>query len=286
MNEGGVPVTPLDLERQIDRRVLVRGMLIAAGFMVAAAAVNASTIVADAARAGREIDARLPWVMELTSSLVIVALVPLVAFWGNRYPVASGRWRMVVPAHLLGSLVFSALHVAGMVGLRKAIAWLAFDGPYVFFDAPVSNLLYEYRKDLLTYAITLLVLHLLRAIEEQRCEAAAARAEARSTGKLTLKSGGRTIHLKADSVDWAQAAANYVEIRAEGRTHLARISLQALEEQMGEAGADPVRVHRSFLVNGGKVREVAPSRDGDFRVILADGSEIRGSRRYRHNLPR
>lgn len=279
-------MTPNEQEFQIDRRVLLRGMAIAAAFMAASVIVNASTIVADAARVGREIDVRLPWLMEITSSLVIVALVPLVAFWENLHPVASGRWRRVIPAHILGSLVFSGLHIAGMVVLRKLVAWAFFGEPYVFFDAPLSDLVYEYRKDLLTYALTLLVLNLLRGIEEQRREAATARAEARSTGKLTLKSGGRTIHLNAESVDWAQAAANYVEVRAEGRTHLARISLQALADQMVEAGADPVRVHRSYIVNGAKVREVAPLRDGDFRVVLADGSEIRGSRRYRQNLPR
>ncbi len=128
------------------------------------------------------------------------------------------------------------------------------------------------------------MLTLLRGIEEHRREAAAARLDARETGRLTLKSGGRTILLDAKSVEWAQAAANYVEIRAGGRTHLARTSLSALEEQMAAAGIDAVRIHRSFLVNRARVTEIAPSPDGDFRVRTADGSELRGSRRYRANL--
>ena len=53
---------------------------------------------------------------------------------------------------------------------------------------------------------------------------------------------------------------------------------------MAAAGIDAVRIHRSFLVNRAKVTEIAPSRDGDFKVRTTDGSELRGSRRFRANL--
>ena len=87
-------------------------------------------------------------------------------------------------------------------------------------------------------------------------------------------------------MEWAQAAANYVDIRANGmKLHLARISLTALEQLLSEAGVDVVRVHRSRIVNRAKVIEIAPSRDGDFRIKTTDGSELGGSRRYRHLLP-
>src|SRR5690606_33603461 len=102
--------------------------------------------------------------------------------------------------------------------------------------------------------------------------------------RVTLKSGGRTIMLDAAAVEWARAAGNYVEVRATGRTHLARSSLGALEEQLGEAGADMARVHRSLLVGRRFVAETAPAGDGDLRIILRDGTELRGSRRFRENL--
>jgi DNA-binding LytR/AlgR family response regulator len=70
-------------------------------------------------------------------------------------------------------------------------------------------------------------------------------------------------------------------VRAGGQTHLARIGLTALAEQLAEAGIDVARIHRSTIVNRAKVRETAPLGDGDFRLKMADGSELRGSRRYR-----
>lgn len=274
---------PLD-ERAIDRRILLRATLIAAAFFIVVAFVNASSLLTDAARAGVSLDPLVPWLLEATSILVIVALVPLVALYERRFPIDPENWRWSIAAHIVGSLFFSALHVAGMIVLRQISFRLVLGQPYVFFDEPVSDLLYEYRKDVLAYAMTVLVLTLMRGIEEHRREATVARQDARDTGRLTLKSGGRTIFLDARNVEWAQAAANYSEIRAGGRTHLARISLAALEEQLSAAGVDVVRIHRSYLVNRAKVTEITPSRDGDFRVRTADGSELRGSRRYRSNL--
>src|SRR3546814_17976259 len=63
-------------------------------------------------------------------------------------------------------------------------------------------------------------------------------------------------------------------------------SSDLLGQQLAEAGVDVVQVHRSYVVNRDKVAEVAPLRDGDFRIRMADGSDLRGSRRFRHLLDR
>jgi hypothetical protein len=276
---------PRSDDADLDARVLRRILLTSAVFLTAVAFVNTMTLLTEAERAGAPFDARVPWILEFSSVLVLFALVPLVALFERRVPITAETWRTALIWHALASIVFSGLHVLGMYLLRKLsfALWLAED--YRFFGDPISDALYEYRKDILPYAIIVLVLSLLRGIEERRREAAAARLEARDSGRLTLKLGGRTIFLDAGSMDWASAAGNYVEVRANGTTHLARISLGALEQQLAETGIDVVRVHRSHIVNRAKVREIAPARDGDFRIRMADGSELRGSRRYRHLLP-
>lgn len=271
------PETDLELDRKVLRRV----WLIAALFLVAVTVINALTLITEADRAGTPYDAREPWLLEITSVLVLFALVPLVGLWERRFPFAPDGWRAALVAHLGGSIVFSALHVLGM-WLLRSLAWpLLFGRAYVYFDDVPTDLLYEYRKDLLPYAVIILLLTLVRSVEEHRREAEAARAEARDTGRLTLKTGGRTLFLDAQSLDWASAAGNYVEIRANGATHLARLSLTALEQQLSAAGVEVARVHRSRLVNRNKVREIAPTADGDFRVKMTDGTELRGSRRFR-----
>jgi hypothetical protein len=276
---------PVREDEKIDRRVARRALLIAVLFFPLVGVINAVSFLTDADRLGLGVDPRQPWVLEGTSVAVLVALVPLIALLERRFPIEAEGWVTRLAIYLAASVAFSALHVAGMIILRKLAFPILLGEPYSFFDEPLQDLVYEYRKDLLPYAALVLVLSLLRSLEEHRREAQAARADARTTGKLTLKAGGRTIFLDARSFESAAAAGNYVELRASGTTHLVRIGLAALGGQLAEAGIETVRIHRSHLVNVAQVREIAPARDGDFRVRMADGSELRGSRRFRHLLP-
>jgi hypothetical protein len=273
-----------EAESRLERRVDRQGLLLAAAFMFSYALVNASTALIDAERRGASLPTAQPFVEELTSVAVLVALFPLLAAFVRRVPISSEGWPRSIVLHALGSVVFSALHVAGMVLLRKALFPLLLGQPYSFFEQPLRDALYEYRKDAITYATFVLVLQLLRQLAEHRREIAAARADARQSGRITLKSGGRTIWIDAKTFDWAEAAGNYVEVKAAGRSHLARIGLSALETLLRDAGLDVTRIHRSFLVNRAKVAEVEPTGDGDFRARMADGAVLRGSRRYRENL--
>jgi DNA-binding LytR/AlgR family response regulator len=272
-------------EDEIDRRVARRGLLVSALFFPLVGLINAVSLLTDADRLGLRIDQREPWILEGTSVAELVALVPLVVRLERRFPLQAETWLQRLAVYAIGSVVFSGLHVAGMVLLRKLVFALFLGEPYEFLDEPLRDLLYEYRKDIVPYAALVFILSLLRSLEEHRREAEITRADARTTGKLTLKAGGRTIFLDARAFDWAQAAGNYVELRANGATHLVRIGLAALGAQLDEAGIETVRIHRSHLVNLRKVSEVAPTRDGDFKVRMADGSELRGSRRFRHMLP-
>jgi hypothetical protein len=268
-------------EADLDRRILRRSWLIAAVFFPVVALVNAASLLTDAERVGAGIDPRIPWILELTSIAVILALIPLIARLERWIPFSADNWARALLAYALASPVFSALHVAGMILLRKLIYPIVLGQEYSFFDDVFRDTFYEYRKDLTAFAAILLVLTLVRGIEEQRRETQTAKTDARATGRLTLKSGGRTIFLDGRSFDWAAAAGNYVEVRAGGQTHLARISLSALAEQLAEAGIEIARIHRSTIVNRAKVKHTAPLGDGDFQVTVADGSELRGSRRYR-----
>lgn len=274
-----------NIEATTERRIARRALLILMLFFSLVGAVNAVSLLTDAERHGLGLDPREPWILEATSVLVLIALVPLVARLERWMPFTTDSWVSALAVYAAGSVVFSALHVAGMVLLRKLVFTAFLGQEYSFFDEPFRDLLYEYRKDILPYSAAILVLSLLRSLEEHRREAEAAKVDARATGKLTLKCGGRTIFLDARSFERAEAAGNYVEVRANGATHLARIGLAALGEQLAEAGIETVRIHRSHLVNLAKVSEVAPAGDGDFRVRMADGSELRGSRRFRHLLP-
>jgi hypothetical protein len=274
--------TPSD--HRIDRRIWRRVMMICLCSFPAVAAINASSQWTDAVRQGSTIDPALPWIYEFTSVGAMMLLVPLLILLERRFPLVPGSIAPSLLALAAGSVAFSLLHVAGMVLLRMVLVPAIVGPAYTFFEDPLTDLVYEYRKDLFPYAAIIGMISLSRSIEESREEAEAARTVAHDTGRLTLKSGGRTIFLDAASLEWAKAAGNYVELSAAGRTHLPRITLTALEEQLRAAGIDVVRVHRSHVVNRAMIAEVTPAGDGDYRVRLRDGQELRGSRRYRGEL--
>src|ERR1700722_1728508 len=85
-----------------------------------------------------------PMVWELSSVVVIFALIPLVVRFEAHFRLdAHPRWRIAL-AHVAGALIFSALHVAGMLLLRK-LAY-AFVGQRYGFDSLAIQAFYELQK--------------------------------------------------------------------------------------------------------------------------------------------
>jgi hypothetical protein len=270
-------------ERQIEYQVRLGGTLLWLAFVVVVVIVNVLTQLTDAARLGTPLDPREPWITEITSGLLTACLIPFVALVERRYPFSPEGWRRALLVHLGGSIAFSALHVGGMVALRMILFALIMGQTYAFFADPWTDLLYEYRKDILTYGMAVVLLGQVRMVLEARREVDIARSEARRSGRLTLRSGGRVMMLDAHGFQWAEAAGNYVEVRAAGRIMLARATLKQLEQQLADAGIAVTRIHRSRIVNGARVTEIVADDDGDFQVRIDDGATIRGSRRFRRS---
>lgn len=97
--------------------------------------------------------------------------------------------------------------------------------------------------------------------------------------RLAIKGDGRVILVDVDEVDRLEAAGNYVEVHSGARHHLLRETMASLEARLDPARF--VRVSRSSLVNADRVRELQPMFNGDFAVVLRDGTKVAGSRRYR-----
>ena len=97
--------------------------------------------------------------------------------------------------------------------------------------------------------------------------------------RLAIRRGDRTLFVDVASIDWLEAADNYVKVHALGTRHLIRETLKTLEAQL-----DPrrfARIHRSAIVNLDRVREVRVLPRGDHAVRLASGTEIMLGRGYR-----
>src|SRR5688500_16467799 len=87
------------------------------GFWVAMYLVNAmantATVWMDIRRLHLGFSAWEPAVWEWSSALVALALVPAVVWFTRRVPLHFDTWTRALPLHVLGSLAWSALNVAG-----------------------------------------------------------------------------------------------------------------------------------------------------------------------------
>ncbi|HXC08899.1 MAG TPA: histidine kinase [Steroidobacteraceae bacterium] len=113
-----------------------------------------------------DIAAWKPLVWETTSVIVIFALIPLVVRFEAHFRLdARPRWRIVM-AHMGAALIFSALHVAGILLLRKLV--YAIVGQQYGFDNLAVQAFYELQRDLITYVVILVVIFANREFQVRR----------------------------------------------------------------------------------------------------------------------
>jgi two-component system LytT family response regulator len=100
--------------------------------------------------------------------------------------------------------------------------------------------------------------------------------------RILVKADGRIRFVPVEEVDWIEAADNYVRVHAGDQRHLVRDTIANFESRL-----DPrrfVRIHRSTIANLSRVRELQPTFNGEYTVILASGAKLTLSRTYRDAL--
>jgi len=141
--------------------------------------------------------------------------------------------------------------------------------------------------------------YLLKPFDRARFERALGRAEAELRGRggrdariialleglrrdrqrpqrLVVKTGGRIFFVSVPEVDWIEAAGNYVKVHVGRDAHLLRDTMKHLESQL--AGARFARLHRSAMVNLDRIRELRQDGDGNWEVVLLDGTRLAAGR--------
>jgi hypothetical protein len=246
--------------------------------------VNAFSSAQDSAWRGGGYDLARPLFWEMTSIVTILVLAPLL-FAAVRLLRRSARWPFRIALAIAAIMVFSALHVAGMVGLRKLAMSLA-GGVYDFHFSAVT-LLYEFRKDLVTCLLIGGGLWLIESRREtRRSQAVIAASPAHaptSPPVLWLRDGTTRTRVNPRDVLWIGSAGNYVEYGlADGTSHLIRGTLAAAAAELERFNL--ARVHRTRLANLDRVTSVEFTPSGDFELTFDTGQSVQGSRRYKTSV--
>jgi two-component system LytT family response regulator len=105
-----------------------------------------------------------------------------------------------------------------------------------------------------------------------------ARGEPRYPERVLVRSGERGILLEVGRVDRVEADRNYVELHAGAETYRMRGTLDGLARRLDPALF--VRVNRSTIVRVAAIAAVHPWFHGEYRVVLADGTEVTWTRTH------
>ena len=97
--------------------------------------------------------------------------------------------------------------------------------------------------------------------------------------RLTVRAGERMLYLRMQDIDWVEAADDVARLHVGKQVFDHRITLSHLEQRL--PARTFVRVHRSAIVNVDRIREFQPWFQGDWIIVLADGTRIQTGKSYR-----
>ncbi len=99
---------------------------------------------------------------------------------------------------------------------------------------------------------------------------------------LPIRNGRETVRVPVQSIEWVDAAGDYLCIHADGHTHILRATMREMENLL-----DPrlfQRVHRSTIVNLTRVKSLRAHMNGEYFLRLEGGQELKLSRTYRDKV--
>lgn len=250
------------------------------GWLIIHALTNTTSALMEAKRINSMLAWWEPLCWELSSAIIVAALAWPLAKLLSCWPMAWKLWQQAC-LHCLILIVFSTLHILGMVGMRELCYWA------VGWDYEFGNWLYEFiyelRKDTITYISLVAVIYtyrfLLRRLRgEARLLASEKKSEETRIDKFLVKKLGKEFLISPNEINWVEASGNYANLHVAASVFPMRITMTKLIKQLPDHF---IRIHRSTIVNINYVKHIEATSCGDYEVNLKDGSTVMLSRRYR-----
>ncbi|NOZ65864.1 MAG: response regulator transcription factor [Alphaproteobacteria bacterium] len=101
---------------------------------------------------------------------------------------------------------------------------------------------------------------------------------------LNIKDRGQITRVDVSTIEWIDAAGDYMCLHVGDKTHILRETMKNMEKRLNPELFQ--RVHRSTIINMSKVAELQPTSGGKYQITLESGAELQVSRNYRKVLAR
>jgi hypothetical protein len=100
--------------------------------------------------------------------------------------------------------------------------------------------------------------------------------------RISVKENGKIVLVDVERINRIESYGNYLFLYTPERKHIYRETMAAIEKKL-----DPdhfVRIRRSAIVKIDQIKELYPTDNGEFEIVLNDGNVLSSTRRYRKNL--
>lgn len=101
-------------------------------------------------------------------------------------------------------------------------------------------------------------------------------------GRLFIRCDGEIHALAPEDILWIESDGDYVRLHVSDKSRFVRMSLHKMMEKLDPAHF--VRIHRSTIVNLKHMRKASPALYGEYMVELTNGTRLKVSRTFVHDL--
>lgn len=229
-----------------------------------------ATINGNAFMIGESLSYKLFWLLFIPLTLALNEGFRRIEKFDMRVPFYAAGTSLVTVATFIHLAIFSVL----LFGISNLL-----------HEEPVTLLflLYEKLSTRLYLALSIyLVLSMLYLLfRNRRTQPDPKDGQKEYPSTLTVKNGRRSILVDVVNIQWIESDGAYLDIHTGTKKH---VVLDSLKQIIKRLPGNFKRIHKSTIVNIDHISELKSRGNGDYDVMMEDGSILRLSRNYRKQL--
>jgi LytTr DNA-binding domain len=221
-----------------------------------------------------------------------VLTFPVLAF-ARRFGLERLKWPRFLFVHIVAAVIFAAIQLAVFLVISTLLFPRADRGLWDFYKFLLAN---ELQTSVLVYlAIIAIITVYDRFFHDELRERPAVGVTLGESATLPFQNGtngflrripvkenGKIVLVDTEDVNWIESYGNYLFLHTTEHKFIYRETISAMEKKL-----DPeefVRIRRSTIVRVDQIKELHPTDNGEFEIVLSKGNVLFSTRRYRKNL--
>lgn len=217
------------------------------------------------------------------------------SFYLSESLVFSSFWLLFLPSLIVLSKItvgsnqirFDLIIISSFVAIHliayPALVWLLskvfFNHTYSYLQTFNFGLSTYLIKSIIIYAVSFFAIIITQNRTEQKLMPIVKEVKNSSfISSILVSDNYKKVVLPVDDIYYFSANSPYVNIHCSSKKYLFTATLKNLESQLDKSQF--VRIHKSYILNIGKVDSYKSRKNGDYDITLSDNASLRVSRSY------